>query len=78
GPIMDAVRSVGAELDDLTIHDTAGSTRAVAIDVRVRDPDELGEVAEKLGALPEVTRCVVQRKRAYGGPVVQEKRDLEG
>src|SRR3954447_16906680 len=74
GPIMDAIRSAGAQLDDLTIHDGEGSTRAVAIDVRVRDPDELGEVAESLGELPEVTRCVVQRKPAYGGPRVDAKR----
>ena len=69
GPIMDALRGAGAELDDLTIHDADGGlTRAVAIDVRVRDPDALTELAQTLGDLPEVTRCVVHRPSDYGGP----------
>src|SRR4051794_1350594 len=69
GPIMDAIRSAGGDLDDLTIHDAeSGHTRAVAIDVRVNDPDDLAEVAQALGDRPEVTRCEVHRKPDYGGP----------
>jgi putative Mg2+ transporter-C (MgtC) family protein len=68
-PVMDAIRRTGAELDDLAIRDAdGGSIRAVTIDVRVHDPGELGEVAESLSALPEVTRCVVHRRAAYGRP----------
>jgi putative Mg2+ transporter-C (MgtC) family protein len=66
-PVMDAIRRAGAELDDLAIRDAdGGSKRSVAIDVRVHDPDELGDVAASLSELPEVTRCVVHRTTTYG------------
>lgn len=69
GPIMDAIRAAGGELDDLTIRDAdGGSTRAVAVDVRVRDPEALEELTESLGALDEVSRCAVRRRSDYGGP----------
>jgi putative Mg2+ transporter-C (MgtC) family protein len=73
GPIMDAIRNAGGELDDLTIHDAdGGSTRAVAIDVRVRDPEALSEVAESLGEIREVSRCEVHARPDYGGPFGDE------
>ncbi|MGZ6695936.1 MAG: MgtC/SapB family protein [Solirubrobacteraceae bacterium] len=72
GPILDAIRAAGAELDDLTISDAASGMRAVAVDVRVRDPAELDEVAESLGELPEVSRCVVRRRPDYTGPAAGE------
>jgi putative Mg2+ transporter-C (MgtC) family protein len=79
GPIMDAVRSVGADLDDLTIHDSAGgATRAVAIDVRVADPDTLAEAVESVGDRPEVRRCTVQRKRDYGAPFADKDSTADG
>jgi putative Mg2+ transporter-C (MgtC) family protein len=69
GPIMDAIRSAGAELDDLHIHDAdGGTTRAVAIDVRLPDPEALADVAQSVGDLEEVNRCVVHRRPDYGGP----------
>src|SRR4051812_42748418 len=69
GPVMDAIRSAGGELDDLTINDAdGGSLRAVAIDVRLGDREELEEVVGSLAELPEVRRCVVHRRPDYGGP----------
>src|ERR1700712_227270 len=44
GPLIDAIRGAGAEVEDLNIHDSSGgSTRTVAVDVRVRDPSVLDD-----------------------------------
>jgi putative Mg2+ transporter-C (MgtC) family protein len=66
GPLVDAIREAGAELDDLSIRDSnGGSTRSVAVDVRVRDPDDLESVTSAVAALPEVDRCAVRRTPDY-------------
>jgi putative Mg2+ transporter-C (MgtC) family protein len=66
GPLFDAIRDAGAELDDLSIADTnGGSTRTVAVDVRVRDPEDLESVTSAVAALPEVDRCTVRRTPHY-------------
>ena len=79
GPIMDAIRGAGGELDDLTIRDAdGGSMRAVAIDVRVRDPEALDEVTESLGDIREVSRCVVHGRPDYGGPFGDEEPSSNG
>jgi putative Mg2+ transporter-C (MgtC) family protein len=66
GPLFDAIREAGAELDDLSIRDSnGGSTRSVAVDVRVRDPDDLENVTSAVAALPEVDRCAVRRTPDY-------------
>jgi putative Mg2+ transporter-C (MgtC) family protein len=66
GPLVDAIREAGAELDDLSIRDSnGGSTRSVAVDVRVRDPDDLESVTSAVAALPEVDRCAVRRTPHY-------------
>ena len=66
GPVLEAVRGVGAELDDLTISDfEGGRMRRVAIDVRVADPEELDDVVRSLGEMPEVTRGEVRRRGDY-------------
>jgi hypothetical protein len=66
GPLFDAIREAGAELDDLSIADSnGGSTRSVAVDVRVRDPDDLESVTSAVEALPEVDRCSVRRTPHY-------------
>lgn len=69
GPLFEAIRDAGAELDDLHIRDShGGSKRSVAIDVRVRDPSDLAEVTSAVEALPEVERCVVSRTPDYREP----------
>jgi hypothetical protein len=66
GPLFEAIRGVGAELDDLHIHDSnGGSSRSVAVDVRVRDPSDLDDVTSAVAALPEVERCIVRRTPDY-------------
>jgi putative Mg2+ transporter-C (MgtC) family protein len=60
GPVMEAIRDSGGVLEDLDIRDSDGSTRNVEIDVRVPDPEELGQVARELCELPEVSRCTVR------------------
>jgi len=66
GPILDAVRGSGTELDDLTITDFEdGRMRRVAIDVRVADLGELDEVVGSLGDLPEVSRCALRPRADY-------------
>jgi putative Mg2+ transporter-C (MgtC) family protein len=66
GPVLDAVRGSGTELDDLTITDfEEGRMRRVAIDVRVADLGELDEVVGSLGDLPEVSRCVLRSRADY-------------
>lgn len=66
GPLFDAIREAGADLDDLSIRDSnGGSTRSVAVDVRVNDPSDLDDVTTAVAALPEVERCVVRRTPDY-------------
>ena len=66
GPLVDAIRGAGAEIDDLNIHDSSGgSTRAVAVDVRVRNPSDLDDVTSALEALPEVERCSIRKTPHY-------------
>lgn len=66
GPILDAVRGSGTELDDLTITDfEEGRMRRVAIDVRVADMGELDEVVASLGDLPEVSGCTLRPRADY-------------
>jgi hypothetical protein len=66
GPLFDAIRRAGAELDDLNIRDSnAGSTRSVAVDVRVRDPGDLDDVTSAVAALPEVDRCTIRTTPHY-------------
>src|SRR3954463_1144743 len=66
GPLFEAIRTAGAELDDLSISDSnGGSTRTVAVDVRVRDPSDLDDVTSALAALPEVERCAIRRTPDY-------------
>jgi putative Mg2+ transporter-C (MgtC) family protein len=61
GPVMEAIRDTGGELEDLDIKDAdGGSTRNVEIDVRIPEPGDLGEVARELCELPEVIRCTVR------------------
>lgn len=61
GPVLEAVREAGAELDDLDIRDSdGGSTRRVSIVVRVPEPDDLAEIAKSLGDMPEVSSCSVR------------------
>jgi putative Mg2+ transporter-C (MgtC) family protein len=64
GPLLEAIREAGADIADLQISD-AGATRAVAVDVRVRDPEVLTDVTRALEALPEVERCVIRRTPDY-------------
>jgi len=61
GPVLQAIRDTGGELDDLNISDSDGGARRVAIDVRLADPDDLVEVVKELGELPEVSGCAVRR-----------------
>jgi putative Mg2+ transporter-C (MgtC) family protein len=62
GPVMEALREMGGELDDLNIEDADhGSTRNVLISVRVPEPDDLTEVAKELSDIPEVISCTVRR-----------------
>jgi putative Mg2+ transporter-C (MgtC) family protein len=66
GPLVDAIRGAGAEIDDLNIHDShGGSTRTVAVDVRVRDSSDLADVTSALEALPEVERCSIRKRPDY-------------
>lgn len=61
GPVMDAIRETGAELEDLDIRDSdGGSRRSVTIVVRVPEPDDLGELAHGLADIPEVFKCKVR------------------
>ena len=73
GPILDAVRGSGTELDDLTITDFEdGRMRRVAIDVRVADMGELDEVVASLSDLPEVSRGVLRARADYGDDTASE------
>lgn len=75
GPLVDAIREAGAELDDLNIRDSnGGSKRSVAVDVRVRDPADLDEVTSAVAALPEVGRCTVRRTPDYRDASVSDPR----
>src|SRR3954452_17753775 len=66
GPLFEAIRTAGAELDDLSISDSnGGSMRTVAVDVRVRDPSDLDDVTSAVAALPEVERCAIRRTPDY-------------
>ena len=66
GPLFDAIRESGAELDDLSIRDSdEGSTRSVAVYVRVRDPDDLQGVTSAVAGLPEVSSCTARRTPNY-------------
>jgi putative Mg2+ transporter-C (MgtC) family protein len=66
GPLFEAIRTAGAELDDLNITDSnGGSTRTVAVDVRVRDPSDRDDVTSALATLPEVERCAVRKTPDY-------------
>jgi putative Mg2+ transporter-C (MgtC) family protein len=68
GPLFEAIREAGAQLDDLRIRDAQdGSVRTVAVDVRVRDPNDLDDVVAAIAELPEVRRCVVRRTPDYRG-----------
>jgi putative Mg2+ transporter-C (MgtC) family protein len=61
GPVIDAIRKAGGELEDIEIRDTDdGSTRSVVLAVRILDPDDLKDVARKLSELPEVTDCDIR------------------
>jgi putative Mg2+ transporter-C (MgtC) family protein len=61
GPVMEAIRETGGELEDLDIHDSdGGSTRNVSIVVRVPDPDDLTDMANSLCEIPEVSSCKVR------------------
>jgi (p)ppGpp synthase/HD superfamily hydrolase len=69
GPVMEAIRETGGELDDLDIHDSdGGSKRRVSIVVRVPDPDDLGEIAKSLAEIPEVFSCEVRGANGHGTP----------
>src|SRR5919204_1037819 len=69
GPVMDAIRETGGELDDLDIHDSErDSTRRVSIVVRVPDPDDLGPMAKSLSEIPEVFSCEVRGGNGHGTP----------
>jgi len=73
GPILDAVRGAGTQLDDLTITDfEEGRMRRVAIDVRVGDMGELDEVVASLSDLPEVSRGVLRARADYGDDTASE------
>jgi putative Mg2+ transporter-C (MgtC) family protein len=66
GPVLEAIRDAGGELDDLNIEDADdGSTRNVLISVRVPDPDDLAEVARSLSELPEVMSCDIRGRPAH-------------
>jgi putative Mg2+ transporter-C (MgtC) family protein len=70
GPVMDAIRETGGELDDLDIQDSdGGTTRRVAIVVSVPDPDDLAEVAKSLSDIPEVSSCKVRGVNGRRAPV---------
>ena len=61
GPLIDAIQAAGAQLEDLRIRDSEeGSTRSVAVDVRLPDPDDLAEVTSALASLPEVWSCSIR------------------
>jgi putative Mg2+ transporter-C (MgtC) family protein len=60
GPVLEAIRDSGGVLEDLDIKDSDGSRRNVEIDVRVPEPDDLGEAARELSDRPEVSRCSVR------------------
>jgi len=65
GPVLNAIRNAGGELEDIDIRDTDGSsTRNVVLAVRITDPDDLATVANKLAELPEVASCDIR-----GAPV---------
>jgi putative Mg2+ transporter-C (MgtC) family protein len=65
GPLFEAIRGAGADLEDLTIRDLNDSTRCVAVDVRVREVSDLDDVTRELEELPEVQRCTVRRTPHY-------------
>jgi putative Mg2+ transporter-C (MgtC) family protein len=61
GPVLQAIRHTGAELNDLNITDSENGARRVAIEVRMADGDDLADVVQQLGELPEVSGCAVRR-----------------
>jgi putative Mg2+ transporter-C (MgtC) family protein len=68
GPLMEAIRETGGELDDLNIQDSdGGSMRTVEIVVRAPEPDDLGEIATMIGARPEVVSCKIRGAPGNGG-----------
>jgi putative Mg2+ transporter-C (MgtC) family protein len=61
GPVLEAIRGVDAQLEDIDIRDTDdGSTRNVVLAVRIPDPESLSEVARTVSDLPEVTSCNIR------------------
>jgi putative Mg2+ transporter-C (MgtC) family protein len=67
GPVMDAIRETGGELEDLDIQDSdGGSRRRVSIVVRVPDPEDLDPLARSLGEIPEVFTCKVHGPNGNG------------
>src|SRR5436305_1629190 len=67
GPVMDALRETGGELEDLDIQDSdGGSRRRVSIVVRVPDPEDLDPLARSLCDIPEVFSCKVRGPNGNG------------
>jgi putative Mg2+ transporter-C (MgtC) family protein len=61
GPVLDSIREVDGDLEDIDIRDTDdGSMRNVVLAVRISDPDDLAGVARQLSDLPEVTSCDIR------------------
>jgi hypothetical protein len=59
--VLEAIRGVDAQLEDIDIRDTDdGSTRNVVLAVRIPDPESLSEVARTVSDLPEVTSCNIR------------------
>jgi putative Mg2+ transporter-C (MgtC) family protein len=61
GPLLDAIRAVEGELEDIDIRDADdGSTRNVVLAVRIPDPNDLADVGRQLSEFPEVTSCDIR------------------
>jgi putative Mg2+ transporter-C (MgtC) family protein len=62
GPLLDAIGEAGGHVDDLAIDDDVDGRRAVTLDVRVHDDEDLREGVRMVAARDEVARCTVHRK----------------
>jgi putative Mg2+ transporter-C (MgtC) family protein len=64
GPLLGAVRDCGGQLEDLVIDDEESGLRRITVDVRVGQPEDLDEIAERIATRPEVRHAAVRRAGA--------------
>jgi putative Mg2+ transporter-C (MgtC) family protein len=61
GPLLDAINELGGHVDDLSIDDEVDGRRAVTLEVRVHDDEDLRDAMRVVSARDEVARCTVRR-----------------